>query len=137
MIVIDTHVLVWMLNGDDRLGKAAADLLQQTADDDGVLLSPISIWEIALLVRKGRVDLGQELGRWIDAALALPGIRLEPLHPAIAMGSNALPGSFHDDPADRIITATARHHGVPLVTADRAILKYGKAGHVSVIGAHL
>jgi PIN domain nuclease of toxin-antitoxin system len=129
--------LVWTLNGEAHLSQAANDLIQQEADGNGVLVPAIAIWEIALLVRKGRLDLGQEIGRWVEAALALPGIRLEPLHPVIALDSNALPGAFHKDPADRIITATARYHGVPLVTVDQAILDYGAQGHVRVIDASL
>lgn len=130
MIVIDTHVLIWIVNGDKRIPVRVRNVVEEAADTDGVVVSAITPWEIALLARKDRLDLGQETGRWIDSALALPGISLAPLSPAIALDSNALPGRFHDDPADRIIVATARFHGIQLVTADRDILCYGEAGHV-------
>lgn len=133
MIVIDTHVLIWVVNGDKRIPVPARNSIEEAADSGGVLVSAITPWEIAVLARKKRLDLGQEIGRWIEAALALAGIQLAPLSPAIAVDSNALPGAFHDDPADRIIVATARFHGVPLLTADRAILRYGEAGHVRTI----
>jgi PIN domain nuclease of toxin-antitoxin system len=71
----------------------------------------------------------------MTATLALPGVRLAPLEAAIAVASVSLPGNLHPDPADRIIVATARHHGWPLVSADSAILDYARAGHVQALDA--
>lgn len=88
-----------------------------------------------MLVEKGRLSLGDEVGRWLQTALSLPGIEIAALEPAIAVDSARLPGEFHPDPADRIIVATARFHRVPLMTADRAILSYAALGHVGVIVA--
>jgi PIN domain nuclease of toxin-antitoxin system len=132
MIVIDTHVLVWALDDDDRLGVQARDLINQS---ETILLSAISIWEIALLARKSRLVLEKGVNEWVKQALALPSLLLAPLDPAIALDSVSLPGEFHNDPADRIIIATARHHGIPLLTVDRAILDYGQSGHVAVADA--
>jgi PIN domain nuclease of toxin-antitoxin system len=134
MIVIDTHVLVWALDDDDRLGPKARVLIDQS---ETALLSAISIWEIALLVKKSRLVLKNDLADWVKQALALPSLVLAPLDPAIALDSVTLPGEFHNDPADRIIVATARHHDVPLLTIDRAILDYGRSGHVAVTDASL
>ena len=134
MIVIDTHVLVWALDDDDRLGPKARVLIDQS---ETALLSAISIWEIALLVKKSRLLLKNDLADWVKQALALPSLVLAPLDPAIALDSVTLPGEFHNDPADRIIVATARHHDVPLLTIDRAILDYGRSGHVAVTDASL
>ena len=135
MIVVDTHVLVWLAVDDVRLGEAARASISVAAADGGLLVSAITSWEIAMLVHKGRLLLGRETGAWIEAALALPGIRLAPITPAIAVDSVRLPGTLHPDPADRLIIATARHAGVPLLTADRAILAYGEQGYVSVTTA--
>ena len=79
--------------------------------------------------------LGCDAAVWIDTALDLPGARLLPTEPAIAIDSVCLPGSFHADPADRLIVATALHCGAVPFTADRAILDYATAGHVRAIDA--
>ena len=76
-----------------------------------------------------------ELGAWIRAVFQTPGIDLMPIEPAIAIDSVRLPGNFHADPADRLIIATARRWGAPLLTADNAILAYGAEGHVQAIDA--
>ena len=135
MIVIDTHVLVWALDDDPRLGPQTLDLIVAAGRNQGVHVSAITPWEIAMLAHKGRLALGREIGAWMDAALAAPGIVLEPILPAIAIDAVRLPGQFHADPADRLIVATARHLGLPLVTADQAILIYGAGGHAQVLNA--
>lgn len=135
MILIDTHVLVWALQDDPGLGGKARNLLDEHIARDGLMVSAISVWELALLATRGRLALGTEIRIWIGNALALPGIMLAPLEPGIAIDSVTLPGQIHKDPADRIIIATARHHGLPLLTSDQAILDYGADGYVSVIDA--
>jgi len=135
LIVLDTHALVWAVNGDTRLGRKARELISETARTGRVAISAITPWEIALLVQKGRLGLASETGAWIKAALALPGIYLAPVEPAIAIDSVRLPGEFHADPADRLIIATARYYKAPLVTADRAILSYAASGPVEALNA--
>lgn len=135
MIVLDTHVLVWAVHGDARLGKKTRGLISETARTERIAISAITPWEIALLVEKGRLGLANETRTWIESALALPGIYLAPIEPAIAIDSVRLPGEFHADPADRLIIATARYHKAPLVTADRAILSYAASGLVEALDA--
>ena len=135
MIVLDTHALIWVVNDDPGLGSTARTVIDDTVRTDFVLVSAITAWEIALLAQKGRLSLGREVGAWIKTALALPGIRLAPIEPEIAVDSVRLPGSFHADPADRLIVATARHWDAPLLTADDAILDYGTHGHVRTADA--
>jgi PIN domain nuclease of toxin-antitoxin system len=135
VIVIDTHVLVWVAEGNPRVGEAARETIARASRETGIHVSAITPWEIAMLAQKGRLALGQEVGLWIDAALALDGVRLAPITPAIAVDSVRLPGTLHSDPADRLIIATARRLGFPLLTADRAVLTYGAAGHVAVADA--
>lgn len=86
-----------------------------------------------MLVQKGRLALGYDVDRWVADALGLRSVHLAPIEPAIAIDSVRLPGEFHPDPADRIIVATARFHHATLLTADQAILAYGRKGHVDVI----
>ena len=135
VLVLDTHVLVWLLSGNVRLGVLARQAIQEAANGDELYLSAISPWEIAVLVSKGRLILEQDVGEWVQAALALPGIRLEPLSAEVAVASTRLPGEIHADPADRIIVATARHLGAALVTADGLLLNYGSAGYLKVLVA--
>ncbi|MFP3544906.1 type II toxin-antitoxin system VapC family toxin [Rhizobium sp. SIMBA_035] len=135
MILLDTHILVWAMNDDARLGARSREALDKSAKSGRVLVSAITPWEIAMLVQKGRLTLSSDVAQWIDEALALPAIELAPILPQIAIDSTRLPGEFHADPADRIIVATARFHRIPLVTADQAILEYGELGHVDTISA--
>lgn len=134
-LILDTHALIWAVNDDPGLGAATRATIDETARAERVAVSAITPWEIALLVEKGRLRLGRDVGTWIEAALALPGVTLAPIVPAIAIDSVRLPGDFHADPADRFIVSTARHHDAPLVTADRAILAYSAAGHVATLDA--
>ena len=135
MIVLDTHVLIWAVDGERRLGTEARAAIAAAEQADGIGISAITPWEIALLAERDRLRLAREVGAWIAAALALPGIELIPIEPAIAGDSVRLPGAFHADPADRFIVATARHYGAPLLTADYAILSYAAGGHVQTIDA--
>lgn len=137
MIVLDTHVLVWALIDDPRLGPVARAAIDEATAANGALVSAITPWEIAMLVAKGRLALGQDTAVWIETALATPGLRLAPIEPDIAVDSMQLPEPFHADPADRFIVATARRTGAMLLTADRAILAYAAAGHVRAADAGL
>ncbi|MGD0789184.1 MAG: type II toxin-antitoxin system VapC family toxin [Terracidiphilus sp.] len=132
-ILLDTHILVWLLNGSERIGEPVHAQIQQAADEDSLFISAITPWEIAMLVAKGRLRLGKDVEEWIRAALSLPGIRLEPLSPAIAVASTRLPWEVHPDPADRILLATARHLDATLVSIDGKMLDYGAQGFVRCI----
>lgn len=135
MILLDTHVLVWLVEDDGRLGPGARSQLERTRDAEGLGVSAITPWEIAMLVAKGRLHLALEVGVWVDRALSLPGVALLPIEPAIAVDSVRLPGEFHADPADRLIVATARHWPATLLTGDKAILRYAAGGHFDAIDA--
>ena len=137
VILLDTHVLVWAVEGDRRLGTNACAAIAEAERADSIGVSAITPWEITLLAERNRLRLAQEVGAWIEAALALPGIELIPIEPAIAIDSVRLPGAFHADPADRFIVATARHCRARLLTADGAILSYAKSGCVDTIDAKL
>ena len=134
-LVVDTHVLVWLLDKSPQLGSHARDALRAAACAHALYVSAITPWEIAMLVSKGRLTLNRDVGEWLEAALSLPGIRLEPLSVEISVASTRLPGEINGDPADRIIVATARRIGVPLVTADGDLLNYGSQGHLQTIRA--
>jgi PIN domain nuclease of toxin-antitoxin system len=129
-VLLDTHALVWLVQGSDRLGPVARALIEHAARRDDAWVAAISAWEIAMLVAKGRLALDRDVDEWLAAVLALPGLRLAPLEATVAVASTRLPGELHGDPADRLIVATARRLAATLVTDDRLLLEYGAAGHV-------
>jgi PIN domain nuclease of toxin-antitoxin system len=98
-----------------------------------VFVSPITAWEVGLLVSRKRLNLLMTPQRWFAHLLNVPGMRLADLSPDILIASSFLPGQPPRDPADRIILATARDLGATLITRDRALLKYGEDGQVSTI----
>ena len=98
-----------------------------------VLVSPVSAWEIGLLVQKGQIRLDLEPLAWFERFLGLPGIRLTPLGTAAAISSSFLVEPFHGDPADRLLVATARTLPATLITRDAKILSYAEAGHLRAL----
>lgn len=123
MILLDTHVWIWWVHADAHLTAEARMLIQQHEGDE-LGVSAISCWEVARLVERKRLILPVSVSEWMDQALGYPGVRLLPLTPEIAIESTQLPGDFHRDPADQILVATARVHGVAILTADQLILEY-------------
>jgi PIN domain nuclease of toxin-antitoxin system len=123
--LLDTHVLVWWLNGDKALSSAQRRILRRASPEAPLLVCRISLWEIATLHELGRLNLTLPLRDWLEQAVAPPLVRLLDLTPAIAAEVASLPSSFHRDPADRILVATARVHGATLLTRDERILRAG------------
>lgn len=135
LVLLDTHVWVWLLNGDRKLNQKSLKAIEQSLSEEAVLLSAISPWEVAMLVNKGRLTLDRDVGEWVNAAVSIPGIRVEPITPEIAVASTRLPGDIHPDPADRLIAATARHLGALLITDDQLLLDYSAAKHLKALKA--
>lgn len=135
LVLLDTHVWVWLLNGDTRISPKARTAIARSLTEQAVLLSAISPWEVAMLVSKGRLMLDRDVGEWVQIAASLPGIRVEPISPEIAVASTRLPETIHADPADRLIAATARHLGAMLITDDQLLLAYGASGHLKTLKA--
>jgi PIN domain nuclease of toxin-antitoxin system len=130
MIVLDTHVWIWWVHGDERLTKTQLEIIE--TNESGLIgVNAISCWEIAMLVERGRLQLASSLEEWFEQALSYPGVELLELTPEIAIESTRLPGEFHRDPADRIIVATARTYSCHLVTSDRKLLSYPHVETVS------
>lgn len=123
MIVLDTHIWIWWVDGNARLTARHRELIEQHAPD-GLGVNVISCWEVAKLVEVGRLVLARPVHEWITQALAYPNVQLLDLTPEIAIASTQLPGTFHRDPADQLIVATARVYDCPLLTADERILNY-------------
>jgi PIN domain nuclease of toxin-antitoxin system len=125
LIILDTHIVLWWAHDPQKLSSKARTAIQKEEKRNGIHVSSISIWEIALKNSQGNLFLPYGIHEWYDLFLSsYPGIVIDSLTPQVAIESTQLPGDFHKDPADRFITALARHHGVPLVTADQKILNY-------------
>ncbi|HEV2865010.1 MAG TPA: type II toxin-antitoxin system VapC family toxin [Allosphingosinicella sp.] len=132
--MLDTNVLLWRARQDERLGKRAIQAMDEAVDRNAAGVSAISLWEIATLIRRRRIALDQPLREWSRIAFGSPGLRLLPVDEAIAIDAGELQG-IRGDPGDRIIIATARRLGCPLMTADQAILGYAAAGGLQAIDA--
>jgi PIN domain nuclease of toxin-antitoxin system len=124
LIVLDTHTWVWWVAVPEQLSAPAREEIDRAMERGEICISSISSWEVALLVRKGRLELTIPVDDWIAKSEALPFIRFVPLDNRIAFRSNYLPGELHEDPADRIIVATALTLGAPLVSRDTKIRDY-------------
>lgn len=136
-VLLDTCALIWLANGDPLAGSATAAIIHAGLAE-GVFVSPISAWEVGLL-SKPKAGRGSVLlfmpdpKTWFARAMAGPAIREAALSPEIAIDASSLPGDLHGDPGDRLIVATARHFGMPVVTRDPRIISYAEGGFVQVI----
>lgn len=119
---LDTHILIWWLENSPRLTKAQARVLQEFEQNKPFGVSDISLLEIGYLVSAGRIQVKGELRDWLSRATAGPLVRLCRITPAVVAEAANLPSDFHRDPADRIITATARLERARLLTQDRKII---------------
>lgn len=122
MILLDTHVLVWLDQDDPKLGAKCRAAADDALADDALAVSAISFWEVAMLVDKGRLALDVELVAWRRDLLA-GGLRELPVDGQIGIQAASLV-NFHSDPADRLIAATATVYDGVLATADRRLLDW-------------
>jgi PIN domain nuclease of toxin-antitoxin system len=135
-LLLDTHVWVWYVEGETkRFARRITPLVERAVQHGMVIVSAMSVWEIAQLEAAARIELSVDIRTWAAHALGFPGVRLKGVSPSIAIESTRLPGNLHRDPVDRILVATARQLGAALVTRDERLLTYGKHGHVKVVDA--
>lgn len=118
MIVLDTHAWIWWVSDPRQLGKAGRRAIRSSRS---IGVAAISCWEVAMLVEKGRIAIDRAVLEWIEQSIALPGLQLLPLTPAVAVRAAQLGPAFPGDPADRLISATALVQSVPLVTKDERL----------------
>jgi PIN domain nuclease of toxin-antitoxin system len=134
-VLLDTHIWLWLVQGSSSLPAATRATISSAATVGNLRIAAITLWEVAMLSSRNRVELGKQAILWLDEALARSGVGVEPLSAQIAVESCELPGRFHRDPADRMIVATARVTNATLLTRDRRILDYAADGHLTAIPA--
>lgn len=121
MILLDTHALLMLAFRAERLSKAAANAIRRAEAGDGVAIASITLWEIALLIHQGRITVQGSTEAFLKRLFDRAGLFVLDLDPEIAALAFQFPPGFPNDPADRIIAATARAHGLPLVTKDQRL----------------
>src|SRR5260370_42248118 len=108
-LLLDTHIWLWYAEGDaEQLLPASVKKLERARQEDGLLVSAISVWELGMQLARGRIQLPVPLRDWVNQAVAPPGIRLLPWDAARAVETTLLPGEPHGDPPDRFLLPGAR-----------------------------
>jgi PIN domain nuclease of toxin-antitoxin system len=126
-VLLDTHIAIWLETGDQRLRRATLELIEDCWRNGGtILLSAVSVWEIAQLIYRGRIELDRPLEAWVERFVDRPGVEVLPLSHLAASRTYRLDGLGHSDPADRLLIATAIERGCPLATYDARIARFGE-----------
>ena len=118
MIVLDTHTWLWLCVEPRRLSGVAAAAIRRAANDGGLAIASITLWEVAMMIVRSRVIPHGTPEAWLGALVDRSGVTIKEITPSIAALATHFPDDFPADPADRLIAATARADGVPLVSRD-------------------
>jgi PIN domain nuclease of toxin-antitoxin system len=132
-VLLDTRAAIWLVNGDPMSDASRAAIEGARRHHAGVYVSPISAWEVATLAAKSKLFLSLEPEAWFAELLRKRGVRLADMPPRVLIRSASLPGRPPKDPADRIIAATSREYGSPVVTRDGELIPYARAGHIEAV----
>jgi PIN domain nuclease of toxin-antitoxin system len=124
VIVLDTHAWLWWISNPELLGGRAAEAIAAAQSRRELFVSSISVWEVAMLTQKGRLQLALDVRDWVSRCEGLPFLQFVPVNNAIAIQATRLPDGLHGDPADRIIVATTLSLGATLVTKDEKLTRY-------------
>ncbi len=126
MLLLDTHVWIWSLEGDaGRIGRRARSLLTRAESRDAIRISPVTLFEVMALQTSGRLQLTRSPDEWIRHAMEFAPVRIAELSPAIAIAAGRISREVLADPMDRFLVATAHEIEATLLTADERILGYG------------
>jgi len=132
-ILLDTHVILWAATGSAELKDSIRQIVEKAGTDNCLLISSISLWEIAMLKSKKRLHIYTPTEEFLNSLADTPGLQIVDITPTIAAKSTELLDDFHGDPADRLIAATAIVKGATLLTRDRQILRWASLGNIRAI----
>ena len=132
-LLLDTCAVIWVAEDEPISERAVLALDEAHATDQFVYVSPITAWELGLLVARGRLTTIIKPQLWFERLLDVPNVRLADMSPDLLISSSFLPGEPPRDPANRIIAATAREYGYTLMTRDRLLLDYAEQGHIQAV----
>ncbi|HJD60158.1 MAG TPA: type II toxin-antitoxin system VapC family toxin [Rickettsia endosymbiont of Omalisus fontisbellaquei] len=132
-LVLDTHVLLWSLLQPEELSEKTKHIINLAQENSQLFLSSISLWEIAMLNFKKRINIYEPIKDFLNSITDINGLSIKDISPEVAAESVSLMDDFHGDPADRIIVATAKCLGATLLTRDQKILNWAKLGHIKSI----
>lgn len=132
-LLLDTCAAIWISAQQPMAHATEEAMARASAHDEAIFVSPITAWEIGLLVSRGRLNLQMSPDRWFARLMQAPNLRLADILPSVLIAASFLPGQPPRDPADRILAATAREHGFQLVTRDRRLLDYAEHGHIQAL----
>jgi len=132
-LLLDTCAVIWVAEDEPISERAVLALDEAHATDQFVYVSPITAWELGLLVARGRLTTIIKPQLWFERLLDVPNVRLADMSPDLLISSSFLPCEPPRDPANRIIAATAREYGYTLMTRDRLLLDYAEQGHIQAV----
>ena len=132
-LLLDTCAAVFISSGEPVADAALTAMHQAHQTRESIYVSPITAWEIGMLMSRRKLTSPLPPSRWFRQLLEAPGLRLADMSPDVLIASSFLPGDPPRDPVDRILVATAREHGYRLVTRDDHLLRYASAGHILVL----
>ena len=121
MILLDTHVLVWLVAQPERLSRTAASAIRRARASDGLAIADITVWELAFLFARGTLRTHGTIENTIRNFVTRSGVVINPITAEIAALATQFPDDYPKDPVDRLIGATARASGLALVTRDERI----------------
>ena len=134
-IVLDTHVLLWSLLQPEELSEDIRRYITVAQDNNQLLICSISLWEIAMLKSKRRINIYEPIRDFLESVTSIDGLSVKDISAEIAAESVQLMDDFHGDPADRIIAATAKCCVATLLTRDQKILTWASLGHIKSLQA--
>lgn len=129
-LLLDTCAAIFISSGDRVDNAALAAMREAHEKGESVYISPITAWEIGMLMSRRKLMSPLPPERWFQRLIEAPGVRVAEMSPDVLIASSFLPGDPPRDPADRILLSTARALGYRLVTRDSALLEYASRGHV-------